>query len=88
MARRKSNKEMDPDFEAFKIKVGERMKELRLKKGYKSYEQFAFDHDIGRAQYGKYEKGSEDLRLSSLFKVVKELNISFEAFFANDKFYL
>ncbi|MGN7721207.1 helix-turn-helix domain-containing protein [Chitinophaga sp. 22620] len=81
MARRKTQKEIDPEFELFKKNVGERMKELRLKRGYNSYEQFAFDHDIGRAQYGKYERGSEDLRLSSLYKVLKELNISFSDFF-------
>ncbi|MBO9150759.1 helix-turn-helix domain-containing protein [Chitinophaga sp. GCM10012297] len=81
MARRKSIKEIDTEFEAFKTKVGERMKELRLERGYNSYEQFAFDNDIGRAQYGKYERGSEDLRLSSLYKILKAMDISFTDFF-------
>lgn len=81
MARRKSTGDADPEFDAFKKKVGDRMKELRLERGYNSYEQFAFDHDIGRAQYGKYERGTEDLRLSSLYKILKKLNIPFEEFF-------
>lgn len=81
MARRKNSKSIDPEFEEFKLRVGERMKELRLERGYSSYEQFAFDHDIGRAQYGKYERGSEDLRLSSLYKILKAFNINFDDFF-------
>lgn len=83
MARRKTQKEIDPEFEAFKKKVGERMKELRLKQGYNSYEQFAFANDIGRAQYGKYERGTEDLRISSLYKIIKCHDLSFEEFFKN-----
>jgi transcriptional regulator with XRE-family HTH domain len=57
------------------------MKELRLERGYNSYEQFAFEHDIGRAQYGKYERGTEDLRLSSLFKIINSFDLTFEDFF-------
>lgn len=82
MARRKSDKANDPSFEAFKKRVGERMKEVRIKNGFNSYEQFAFENDIGRAQYGKYERGTEDLRLSSLFKVLNSLDIGFAEFFA------
>ena len=85
MARRKSDKSIDPEFEALRAKVGTRMKEIRLEKGYSSYEQFAFKHEIGRAQYGKYERGSEDLRLSSLFKVLRSLNVTFEEFFSKIK---
>ncbi len=57
------------------------MKELRLEQGYNSYEQFAFAHDIGRAQYGKYERGTEDLRLSSLYKILRKFDVSFPDFF-------
>ena len=32
-------------------KIGERLRELRKAKGYSSYENFAFDHDIPRMQY-------------------------------------
>lgn len=61
-------------------KLGERFQELRKAKGYTNYETFAFDHKIPRAQYGRYEKG-QDLRFSSLSKVLKALNITFEEFF-------
>ena len=61
-------------------KLGERFRELRIAKGYKNYEQFAFEHRIPRSQYGRYEKGS-DLRCSTLVKVLKAMDISLEEFF-------
>ena len=60
--------------------LGVRIKSLRKKKGYKNYEQFAFKNDLSRSQYWRYEKG-EDLRFSSLLKVLKALDISLEEFF-------
>lgn len=61
--------------------LGDRIKKLRIKKGYSNYEYFAFDNDIPRAQYGRYEKG-EDLRYSSLRRVVKALGMTLEEFFS------
>ena len=63
------------------VKLGKRIKALRIKKGYTSYEYFAYDHDISRAQFGRYEKGA-DLRFSSLLKVLKALDISLKEFFS------
>ena len=61
--------------------LAERIRSLRIKKGYSNYENFAFEHDIARAQYGKYEKG-EDLRYSSLMKVIRALGVSVNEFFS------
>jgi len=61
--------------------LGKRFRQLRKDKGYTNYELFAFDNNILRAQYGRYEKG-EELRFSSLIKVLKALNISLEEFFS------
>lgn len=63
------------------MNLGKRLKEIRISRGYTNYEQFAFDNEIPRAQYGRYEKG-QDLRFSSLIKVLKALNISLEEFFS------
>ncbi len=60
--------------------VGSRMKNLRIAKGYSNYENFAYESEISRAQYGKYENGG-DLRLSSLIKVLKTLDIDLNDFF-------
>jgi len=62
-------------------KLGERIKSLRLKRGYTNYENFAYDNDLPRAQYGRYENG-QDIRYSSLVKVVKALGVTMEEFFS------
>ena len=77
-AKRKTKKKL-PSREIKQL--GDRIKKLRIKKGYSNYEYFAFDNDIPRAQYGRYEKG-EDLRYSSLRKVVKALDMTLEEFFS------
>lgn len=61
--------------------LGNRIKEVRKQKGYANYEQFAFDNELPRAQYGRYEKG-QDLRFSSLVKVLKAMDISLKDFFS------
>lgn len=62
-------------------KLGARIKSLRIKEGYKSYEYFAYDHNISRAQFGRYEQG-QDLRVSSLIKVVSAFGMTLEEFFS------
>ena len=62
--------------------LGKRLKEVRKEQGYANYEQFAFDNESPRAQYGRYEKGS-DLRFSSLLKVLKAMNIPLKDFFSS-----
>lgn len=62
-------------------KLGKRIKQLRIKQGYTSYEYFAYEHNISRAQFGRYENG-QDLRISSLIKVVNALGITLSEFFS------
>ena len=61
-------------------KLGERIKSLRLKAGYASYETFAYEHNLPRAQYGRYEQG-KDLRFSSLVKIVSAFDLTMAEFF-------
>lgn len=61
--------------------LGERIKSLRIAKGYTNYEYFAYEHNIPRAQFGRYEKG-EDIRFSSLVKVVQAFGMTLEEFFS------
>jgi len=82
MAKSKKVKPSESDFDIFLQKIGERMKQLRLKKGFSNYENFAYENNIGRSQYGKYEKGKDDLRMSSMYKVLNSLDVSFEQFFS------
>lgn len=61
--------------------LGKRIRELRIKKGYSNYEYFAYEKNIPRAQFGRYEKG-EDLRYTSLLKVIKAFDMSIKEFFS------
>ena len=60
---------------------GDRLKQLRKEKGFSSAEKFAFHHDINRVQYGRYETGESDIRLTTLCKLLKAMDISLEEFF-------
>ncbi|GAB5529132.1 MAG: hypothetical protein Roseis3KO_09090 [Roseivirga sp.] len=61
--------------------LGKRIREIRLAKGYTNYESFAYEHNIPRPQYGRYERG-EDLKFSSLLKVLKGFDMSLKEFFS------
>lgn len=62
--------------------LAKRLREVRKERGFSNYEQFAFENEIPRAQYGRYEKG-HDLRFSSLIKVLKAMDISLKDFFSD-----
>lgn len=74
------SKAVEQEFEADLKKIGNRIKQLRIKAGYASYEVFAFENNINRTQFGRYEKG-EDLRVSSLLKVLQALRVTPKEFF-------
>ncbi|MBT1704446.1 helix-turn-helix transcriptional regulator [Chryseosolibacter indicus] len=78
-AKQSGSVEQDPE-EVIK-KVGKKMAMLRKKLGYKNSDDFAYDNDVNRSQYGKYEAGSQDLRLKSLIKMVNKLGMTIEEFF-------
>lgn len=75
--RESGDKETDKEL----LKLANRIKQLRIKKGYTSYEIFAFENGINRAQFGRYERG-EDLRYSSLLKVCSALGVTIKEFFS------
>jgi len=62
-------------------KLAKRIKSLRIQKGYTNYEYFAYDNELPRAQYGRYEKG-EDLRFTSLAKIARAFGMSLKEFFS------
>ena len=71
----------DEFIEAELTKIGNRIKELRRSKGYTSYEYFAYEHNFPRSQFGRYERG-EDLRYSSLLKVISAFGLTVKEFFS------
>ena len=61
--------------------LAERIRSIRIQKGYASHEIFAYEHDIPRAQYGRYERG-ENLRFDSLLKIIRAFDMTVEEFFS------
>lgn len=68
------------DVEDQQARLGNRIRELRKKKGYTSLEIFAYEHGFGRTQYARYENG-EDLRFSTLVRLVNCFDMTLEEFF-------
>jgi len=74
-----SSDEKDPKEELKKL--GQRIKELRILKGYTSYETFAYEHNISGAQVGRYENG-HDIRDTTLPRVIDALGVTPSEFFS------
>lgn len=64
-------------------KIGARCKQLRKQQGYTSHESFAYAKGLNRSQYGKYEAGNVDMRMTSLEIVINALGVSVEEFFGD-----
>jgi transcriptional regulator with XRE-family HTH domain len=68
--------------ESIRLKqIGERLRYFRKKAGYTNSEYFAYEHNISRPQYGKYEAGA-NIQLNTLMKILQALNVSLEEFFS------
>lgn len=81
MKKKATKKKTEVENDEYLKKLGKRIKDLRIKKGYTNYEYFAFEHNIGRAQYGKYETGG-NIQFNTLVKILKALNITLKDFFS------
>ncbi|RED26939.1 hypothetical protein BD847_0870 [Flavobacterium cutihirudinis] len=62
--------------------ISQKLKEIRLSKGYTSYETFAFENELNRVQYWRIESG-KNITLKTLLKVLEIHQISLEDFFRN-----
>lgn len=62
-------------------KIAAKLKELRKNAGYTNYENFALDHDIGRVQYWRMEKGA-NFTMVSFLKILDAHKMSLGEFFA------
>jgi len=60
--------------------IAEKLRELRIKKGYSNHEFFAWDNEINRVQYWKVEKGS-NITIKTLLKILDIHGISLSEFF-------
>lgn len=78
MKSKRTSKVLELDIELQKL--GERLKQLRIAKGYTNKDFFAYDHRIHPAQYSRYERG-QDLQYSTLIKLINAFGISVAEFF-------
>lgn len=62
-------------FEAFTMKLGRKIQELREAKGY-SQERLAYLADMDRVSIGYIEQGRRAAKLSTLYKLAKCLDVS------------
>jgi transcriptional regulator with XRE-family HTH domain len=62
-------------------KIGSKLKDLRVKLGYTSHEDFAYDHDIPRMQYWRIEKGKANLTMKSLSRLLAIHKMTIQEFF-------
>ena len=69
---------LNPDKELQKLAA--RIKQLRIKAGFTSYEYFAYENEISRTQYARYEQG-KDVRYSTLLKIISAHGMTVEEFF-------
>ena len=62
--------------------IGNRLKQIRIQKGYKSYEAFAIEYGLGRMQYWKIEKGETNITMRTLLRVLEIHQMSIKKFFS------
>jgi len=62
------------------LKMANKLRKMRLEKGFTSYEHFAWDNNIGRQQYWRIEKGS-NFTMETLLKILDIHKITLEEFF-------
>lgn len=63
------------------LRIGAKIKKLRIEAGYTSHETFATDHELSRVHYGRMEGGKVNMTIKSLAKILKIHKISIEDFF-------
>lgn len=70
----------DPDL----VKLGQRIRAFRIKRGYKSAEKFALDHNLSRVHYGRWETGKKNITYKSLLTLARAFKMTLSQFFSED----
>ena len=61
-------------------RIGNILRELRLKKGYSSAENFSYDYELNRSNYWRWENG-QNMTLKTIFRICEIHEISVKDFF-------
>ena len=62
------------------IAIGERLREIRKEKGFRSYEHISYELGMSRSAYWRLEKG-DNFQIKTLIKLCKQLGVTLEEFF-------
>jgi transcriptional regulator with XRE-family HTH domain len=62
--------------------IAEKVKKLRINKGYSSYENFAYENDLSRVQYWRLERGT-NFTINYLMRVLEIHKLSLSDFFSD-----
>lgn len=62
------------------VKISQRLRQLRMAKGYSSAEIFAYEHDLNRSSYWRMEKGY-NITVLSLLRVLDIHGLTLKEFF-------
>ncbi len=65
--------------------IGEKLRELRIAKGFTSYEDFAMEYNLGRRNYWEIEKG-KNIQMKTLINLLTIHDMSFYEFFKDKRF--
>lgn len=71
---------LDQQIEIKTSQIAEKIKSLRIKKGFTSHETFANEYEFNRVQYWRIEKG-QNMTLKTLLKILAIHDLSLEEFF-------
>ncbi|MBT1699550.1 helix-turn-helix domain-containing protein [Fulvivirgaceae bacterium PWU4] len=69
-------------FKKILVNLGEKLAELRVKKGYETLKEFTVKYDLPQIQYWRIEKGKANVTLKTLVKVLAIHNLTLQGFFS------
>lgn len=64
-----------------KLLIAQKIKQLRIDKGYTSYENFAYENDLSRVQYWRMERGT-NFTIDYFLKILEIHEVSLKEFFS------
>ena len=70
-------------YNTFRKKLGKRIKQLRLQKGF-TQEELSLESGISRSHIAMIESGKRDVTVNALFKISRALEKTMEKFFEFD----
>ena len=71
---------LDSQIEIKTAQIAEKIKALRIEKGFTNHETFAYEYEFNRAYYWRVEKG-QNITIKTLLRILAIHELSLEEFF-------